>query len=147
MRVSLHLTLISFLASFASAFSTVTPRPTSAARLFPALLPRCDFLDHGACRRSLAVRGGGLLRSNSPTTPLAGTKKKLSATAGASSGRTSPIDTGSKCPVTGLVSVLSSAYGTGGVIYILLKAIKRVLPVALEPFQKSSVTLSQFELG
>jgi hypothetical protein len=38
-------------------------------------------------------------------------------------------------------------YGTGGVIYILLKAIKRVLPIALEPFQKSAVPLNQFELG
>jgi hypothetical protein len=43
--------------------------------------------------------------------------------------------------------VLSTVYGTGGVIYILLKAIKRVLPIALEPFQKSAVPLSQFQLG
>lgn len=43
--------------------------------------------------------------------------------------------------------VIASAWGTLGVGYILLKAIRRVLPIALEPFGKESVALSQFQLG
>lgn len=42
-----------------------------------------------------------------------------------------------------------SLWGTGGVLYILFKAIIRVLPIALEPFKKGGdvVPLSQFQLG
>ena len=53
----------------------------------------------------------------------------------------------SKCPVTGSVAILSSVWGAGGVIYILAKAIKRVLPIALEPFQKGAIPLGQVQLG
>jgi hypothetical protein len=54
-----------------------------------------------------------------------------------------------ECPVTGAATVFTSLWGTFGVVYILAKAIKRVLPIAMEPFQKASgsVALSQFELG
>mmetsp|Transcript_22018 Transcript_22018/g.61203 ORF Transcript_22018/g.61203 Transcript_22018/m.61203 type:complete len:274 (+) Transcript_22018:145-966(+) len=62
-------------------------------------------------------------------------------------GASSPIDTGSKCPATGFAAVVSSFWGTTGVLYILGKAIKRVLPVALEPFKDGAVPLSQLELG
>lgn len=58
-----------------------------------------------------------------------------------------PIDTGTKCPMTGVASIFGSLWGTGGVLYILSKAIKRVLPIALEPFQTGAVPLSQFQLG
>lgn len=58
-----------------------------------------------------------------------------------------PYDTGSKCPVTGVATIAASLWGAGGVIYILAKAIKRVFPVALEPFQEGSVALSKFQLG
>jgi hypothetical protein len=146
MRVSIHLTLTSFLASFASAFSIARPQDTvllkQQARRCDS--PHCSLLIPAASSKrpvpvqaSLAVlRGGGGKQVTSST--------KISATA---TDRSSPIDTGSKCPVTGLAAVLSTVYGTGGVIYILLKAIKRVLPIALEPFQKSAVPLSQFQLG
>ena len=43
--------------------------------------------------------------------------------------------------------VLASLWGTGGVAYILLKAIKRVLPIAMEPFVDEATPLSQFQLG
>jgi len=56
---------------------------------------------------------------------------------------TSSNDTFDKSP--GLT--ISSLWGTGGVLYILMKAIKRVIPIALEPFQEGAVPLSQFELG
>lgn len=42
---------------------------------------------------------------------------------------------------------LASLWGSGGVIYILLKAIKRVVPIALEPFSDGAVPLSQVQLG
>lgn len=45
--------------------------------------------------------------------------------------------------------VLASLWGTCGVVYILAKAIKRVLPIALEPFMKGEgvVPLTQFQLA
>jgi len=56
-----------------------------------------------------------------------------------------------KCPYTATIGFLSSLYGSGGVIYILAKAIKRVLPIAMEPFKaagSSSVApLTSFQLG
>jgi hypothetical protein len=43
---------------------------------------------------------------------------------------------------------LASLWGAGGVVMILAKSIKRILPIALEPFGKSvSVPLSNFQLG
>ena len=42
--------------------------------------------------------------------------------------------------------IASSAWGTFGVAYILLKAIRRVLPIALEPFGKG-VELTKVQLG
>lgn len=44
--------------------------------------------------------------------------------------------------------VLASLWGASGVLYILAKAIKRVLPIALEPFTKAEgvVPLSQLQL-
>ena len=43
--------------------------------------------------------------------------------------------------------VVMSAWGTVGVGYILVKAIRRVLPIALEPFGKGAVALSKAQLG
>ena len=43
--------------------------------------------------------------------------------------------------------LLTSLWGSGGVIYILAKAIKRVLPIAMEPFSEGAVPLSQVQLG
>jgi hypothetical protein len=43
--------------------------------------------------------------------------------------------------------VAASAWGTCGVAYILIKAIRRVLPIALEPFGKGAVALTKPELG
>lgn len=58
-----------------------------------------------------------------------------------------PIEIESKCPVTGSVAILGSLWGAGGVLYILAKAIKRVLPIALEPFKEGAIPLGQFQLG
>jgi hypothetical protein len=66
---------------------------------------------------------------------------------GATKVNASPYNTGTKCPATGFATVMASLWGTTGVLYILAKAIKRVLPIALEPFQGVAPALSQFELG
>lgn len=58
-----------------------------------------------------------------------------------------PFDTGSKCPATGAAALFASIWGTGGVLYILSKAVKRVLPIALEPFQAGAVPLTSVQLG
>jgi len=45
-------------------------------------------------------------------------------------------------------NIVTSLWGTAGVVYILLKAIKRVVPIALEPFGKgeNAVPLTQSQL-
>ena len=47
----------------------------------------------------------------------------------------------------GAGAVLASFWGPAGVLYILAKAIKRVIPIALEPFQEGAVPLNQWQLG
>ncbi len=41
----------------------------------------------------------------------------------------------------------ASLWAAGGVVMILAKSIKRVLPIALEPFAEGAVALSPFQLG
>lgn len=48
---------------------------------------------------------------------------------------------------TGAFTRVASIWGTAGVVYILAKAIRRVLPIALEPFLETSTPLSQVQLG
>ena len=55
--------------------------------------------------------------------------------------------TESKYPVTGATTIATSLWGTGGVLYILGKAVKHVAPIAAKPFQQGAVLLSQFQLG
>jgi hypothetical protein len=43
-----------------------------------------------------------------------------------------------KCPVSKPLAIFGSLWGSLGVVYILAKAIKRVLPIAMEPFGASS---------
>lgn len=45
-----------------------------------------------------------------------------------------------KCPVSKPIEIFGSIWGSLGVVYILAKSIRRVLPIALEPF-KSSTTM------
>ena len=99
-------------------------------------------LDAPLLRDSSSSTGGGRWQ-HVPRGGAGTTKKPLAAKA-------SPIDTGSKCPVTGIAAALGSLYGAGGVVYVLAKAIKRVLPIALEPFQAgttAAVALSNVQLG
>lgn len=80
----------------------------------------------------LSVRGGGGINNKNSSTELQ---------------QSSTFETGTKCPMTGIATILGSIWGTGGVLYILGKAIKRVLPIALEPFNGVGTPLTQYELA
>ncbi len=78
----------------------------------------------------LQVRGG-----------MSGSRKGMAlASAQAARGGASSSD------ATG-ASTLASLWGAGGVVMILGKSIKRILPIALEPFGSGAVSLSTFQLG
>lgn len=77
----------------------------------------------------MVVRGGGALSSSNDSASTSTTAvKDLNLT---------------------ILNVLASLWGSCGVVYILAKAIKRVLPIALEPFGKGEgvVPLTQFQLA
>ena len=98
----------------------------------PRVIPsRSRFItcEHSNIHR-IAARGGAVVR-----------------TKGQNLAATSPAATGSKCPATSAATIAASLWGAGGVIYILAKAIKRVIPIAMEPFQAGAVPLNNFQLG
>ena len=77
----------------------------------------------------MVVRGGGALSSSNDSASTSTTAvKDLNLT---------------------ILNVLASLWGSCGVVYILAKAITRVLPIALEPFGKGEgvVPLTQFQLA
>ena len=129
MRLSIHLVLIALMSYVVHGFSSPIilsqqPRTITARTGFTKLDPISNI-------RISETRGGGaVVRPNG---------QKLAAT--------SPAATGSKCPATSAATIAASMWGAGGVIYILAKAIKRVIPIAIEPFQAGSIPLNNFQLG
>ena len=71
-------------------------------------------------------RGGGGSGSNA--------NSKLTALFTAASGS----DQTEKCPFSKAMAIFGSVWGSFGVVYILAKAILRVVPIALEPWQRQS---------
>jgi hypothetical protein len=124
MRSSMQLTLLSLLSCVVHGFSS------------PAILP----LHH----TTSTSKNGLLHRDRLRLVPRGGANKLPVVQRFASS---SPAATGSKCPATGAATIAASIWGAGGVIYILAKAIKRVIPIALEPFQAGAIPLTNFQLG
>lgn len=118
MRSSFKLALIALLSSVVYGFSSPTSVPKTAKEESSVLRVR---------RPSIMTLRGGARAANLKATP-------------SSTG-------GSKYPATGLTTIAASIWGTGGVLYILGKAVKRVAPIAIEPFQEGAIPLSQFELG
>jgi hypothetical protein len=92
---------------------------------------------------TLSIRGGGGGGFNSgpseaqatiPGTPLFSSM--------------SPIPSESSKGLNKALATFGSIWGTGGVLYILGKAIKRVLPIALEPLKKdTAMILTPFQWG
>jgi len=76
---------------------------------------------------TIPYRGGG----RGTVTPSSPSKMSLFTAA-------SGNDATDKCPFTKSLAIFGSVWGSLGVIYILAKAIVRVLPIALEPFQATS---------
>lgn len=60
----------------------------------------------------------------------------------------SDCEDGSTGVVSKSLSTFGSAWGSLGVVYVLLKAIKRVLPIAMEPFQSTgTLAFSSIQWG
>jgi hypothetical protein len=93
-----------------------------------------------------SIRGGGSSSSEKGTTQTKTTNTNKDINTNTQLLLSSTFNTGTKCPMTGTATILGSLWGTGGVIYILYKAIKRVIPIAIEPFQATSIPLTQFQL-
>ena len=85
------------------------------------------------------------IKAETPSVAALATSTSLRAGAATSSDSSNKSG---KCPFTTTVGLLSSLWGSVGVVYILVKAIKRVLPIALEPFAKGGVQvpLTNFQL-
>lgn len=122
MRSSLSLTLLALFANFAYGFSSPPGKPLR-------ILGRPHSLVGHQAAPSLAID------VNMSTSNIG--------RGGALKAATTSNDESSLTPY----KVVSSLWGTAGVVYILAKAIRRVLPIALEPFLETSTPLSQFQLG
>jgi hypothetical protein len=92
---------------------------------------------------ALSTRGGGAGITATPTTNAA--KKSTTTTTTTTSLFVSKDGEAVKCPFTKTMTVFGSVWGSFGVIYILTKAVKRVIPIAMEPFTGGTMTLSPFQ--
>jgi len=81
----------------------------------------------------IPYRGGGIDGVSSTTTSSSSSSTKTSLFTAASGN-----DASDKCPFTKSMAIFGSVWGSLGVIYILAKAIFRVMPIALEPFKAST---------
>eukprot|EP00970_Alexandrium_tamarense_P006322 scaffold1077_cov191-Alexandrium_tamarense.AAC.19 len=131
---------LALLNNLASGFSCTTsiPFPTSASDAIIRNAPKSSSSKNSSfCKgihSPLMMRGGGGAAASQRTpTSLA------NGGGGEAIGQDLNLTTS---------KVLASLWGTSGVAYILLKAIKRVVPIALEPFKGEGVVpLTQFQLA
>lgn len=93
----------------------------------------------------LSSRGGGAVKPSSTSSsysPSSATTALFTA-AGADDSNVNK-----KCPFTKSMAVFGSFWGSLGVVYILAKAIKRVLPIAMEPIRGAvAFTPGQWRYG
>jgi hypothetical protein len=133
MRLSIHLVLIALMSYVVHGFSSpiiLSQQPRAIIYTGSRFSPTTTIDVRTTDMRISTTRGGAVVRPSG---------QKLAAQ--------SPASTGSKCPATSAATIAASMWGAGGVIYILAKAIKRVIPIAMEPFQSGSIPLSNFQLG
>ena len=84
----------------------------------------------------------GRLSSSTPATTTTTTKFP---SRGGGALLNSPIQNETKCPASATMAIFGSVWGTGGVLYILYKAISRVWPIAYEPLKVgTTVTFTNF---
>lgn len=125
--VPLLLSLLLGLSVVLSEAFTVTHRNINIMRSSPSVVP------------TLSIRGGGggVNVNEAQATKIPGTPLFAS---------TSLDEELSNANIA--LATFGSLWGTGGFLYILGKAIKRVLPIALEPFQKdTALILTPFQWG
>ena len=132
---------VALLSSIASGFSCgnahVPSLATSSSPAFSRNLLHSKS-SSSYCRDSLMIRGGG----DSVAISRSSSARAITTISGGGSdvkGTDLNLTTG---------KILSSMWGSIGVVYILVKAIKRVVPIALEPFlSRTVVPLTRFQLG
>lgn len=81
---------------------------------------------------SLILRGGGKTLERRVSTTVSDTN-------GGGSGSASAFES--------ILNGVTSLWAAGGVVMILARAMKRIVPIALEPFQSAATPLSTFQLG
>lgn len=113
---------------FASALSSMSPSSIPSRVRVPAVATITQSLSKISLSKALAGRNGALMSRGGALNQTQGSSEAV------------------KCPFTKFSKLVSSIYGTGGVLYILSKAIRRVLPVALEPFSKGATPLTHLQL-
>lgn len=121
-------------------FCHAHPSPLPSLSTTPPL--RQPFLATRTCTTSIMTEKSALRqrKTNDASSKEASSSSALQVSGGATAAEKQPSY--KKLPI-----LFTSLWGSGGVIYILAKAIKRVMPIALEPFQKGAVPLSQVQLG
>jgi len=146
------LTFFALMTALASGFAT-SPQPAVGSNPQGSMTLTSTVLA-GVRRRPASARAPFVPPPSAVAEPpsalfVRGGSKTRSKTASAASMALSGGDDSAGTAAAGPLSVLSSLWGAGGVCYILLKAIKRVVPIALEPFSKTEgvVPLTSVQLA
>ena len=138
-RKTMHsLIIVALLSSIVSGFSCGSAHVPSLATSSSLAFVRNPLQPSSySWRDPLLIRGGGSVAISSSSSARSVTTM---------SGGGSDVKGTDLNLTTG--KILSSMWGSIGVVYILVKAIKRVVPIALEPFlSKTVVPLTRFQLG
>jgi hypothetical protein len=164
MPTSVALIGIALLGNLVSGFScgaAMPPLPTTSlseasCRLRNILMPTHNRSNSLSSYSKSWFHGGGdnplLLHSSSTANnhalTIRGGALSASSTAGDANNKSSQPAVVKDLNLT-IGNILASLWGSCGVVYILVKAIKRVLPIAVEPFTKKggAVPLTQFQLA
>jgi hypothetical protein len=126
LRPTLFLCLLGL--HFATALSSMSSSSIPCRVRVPAVATMTQSLSRTSLSKALTGRNGALMSRGGALNQAQGSSEAV------------------KCPFTKFSKLASSIYGTGGVLYILSKAIRRVLPIALEPFSEGATPLTQLQL-
>mmetsp|Transcript_9164 Transcript_9164/g.23207 ORF Transcript_9164/g.23207 Transcript_9164/m.23207 type:complete len:350 (+) Transcript_9164:226-1275(+) len=88
----------------------------------------------------LSHRGGAAAASSSSSAVGTTKSSSTSSTALYTAAGSDESNVNKKCPFTKTMAIFGSFWGSLGVVYVLAKAIKRVLPIAMEPIKAGTQT-------
>ena len=140
---------IALLNNLASGFSCTTPMSLPSQQVI-ATFPRGGDLSSPLHKNRRQNKKGVVI------TTLSSSAKLPFAVRGGALGASTAIESSSnnggsieKDLNLSVGNVLASLWGAAGVAYILMKAIRRVIPIAMEPFSKADgvVPLTNFQMG